>query len=365
MKRIIILACSLLAAILSASAQQVYTDAQTLTHIGKLLKTENPYHRAEVLDYPDMTKQESKLLRFASGQAILFETDATEIWVKAVAGEFTTLAGTPRNTTNGFNLYIEDEGKWVWAASASNGTGKDKNGLNRLDRPLNLIKHMNGKTHKCLLYLPLYTELFSLEIGVNKGATIRAVENPFRHKIAIWGSSFTHGNGATNAGQTYPAYLQRQTGLHFCSVAMDGNCKLQLFMAEIMGSSDAEAFVIDAFSNPTVQQIGERIEPFLEELRARHPKTPVIFLRTIYRERRNFDTSKDRDEKARIAYVEELMKEIAQNYNDVYFINVPDQTGTDHETSTDGTHPCSLGYKRWADAIQPELTEILASYGIK
>ena len=46
-------------------------------------------------------------------------------------------------------------------------------------------------------------------------------------------------------------------------------------------------------------------------------------------------------------------------------IDVEDQTGTDHETSADGIHPTSWGYKRWADAIQKPLLKIFKKYGIK
>ena len=59
------------------------------------------------------------------------------------------------------------------------------------------------------------------------------------------------------------------------------------------------------------------------------------------------------------------MKSVLKDYDDVYYIDVEQQTGTDHLTSADGTHPYSWGYKRWADAIQKPIKKILAKYGIK
>ncbi len=365
-KRLFALCAIVAAAALTASAAApVYTDAQNLTHTGKLFATSNPYHRVEVAEWPQMTEQENKLLRYAAGEAVLFETDATEIWVKASFGDYSYARCTPRNGCVGFNLYIERDGKWLWAASNSNKVGVDDKGAKNLDKPLKLIANMSGEMHKCLLYLPPYAELFSMEVGVNEGATIKPLANPFRHKIVIFGSSFTHGAATTNAGQTYPGFLQRQTGLDFYSVAMDGNSKLQRFMGEIMASTDADAFFVDAFSNPTPEQIGERMFPFLDAIRAKHPKTPIIFMQTLYRESRNFDTKRDEYELKKRDCVEKLMQEVAALYNDVYFINIENTTGTDHETSADGTHPSSWGYKRVADAIQPALVEILAKYGIR
>lgn len=55
----------------------------------------------------------------------------------------------------------------------------------------------------------------------------------------------------------------------------------------------------------------------------------------------------------------------AEIYNDIYFVDEPDLTGTDHITSLDGTHPDDLGYWRWANAIQPRIVKILKKYGIR
>ena len=60
-----------------------------------------------------------------------------------------------------------------------------------------------------------------------------------------------------------------------------------------------------------------------------------------------------------------LMKIIVKEYDDVYYVDVTNQTGTDHLTSADGIHPYSWGYKRWADAIQKPITKILKKYDIK
>ena len=122
---------------------------------------------------------------------------------------------------------------------------------------------------------------------------------------------------------------------------------------------------MDAFSNPTIKIIDERIDLFIGEIRAQRPEIPIIFLRTIYRESRNFDLKSEKKEQDRIDHVEKVMQRVTSTYDNVYFINVKDQTGTDHETSADGIHPTSWGYKRWADAIQKPLQKILKKHGIK
>ena len=369
MKRYLLIAAALwLAAVATAAdgAKEIeYVDAQRLNHIGKLCKTSNPYNRVEVADYPELNAKESNLLRCCAGEAILFETDAQEIWVTAKYGYREFNRAMPATAAVGFNLFIERDGEWLWAASKCNADGKTKEGEPRIEQPLKLIANMDGSMKRCILYLPLFAELTSLEIGVPHGAKIKAMRNPFRHEIAVFGSSYTHGSCATCAGMTYPAFLQRQTGLNLCAFGMSGNSKLQRVMGEILGGTKADAYICDAFSNPTTEEIGERIRPFIGEIRKRSRKAPIIFLRTIYREGRLFDLKAEQREQKRMEYVDSLMKHITAEFADVYYVDAADQTGTDHLTSADGVHPCSWGYKRWADAIQKPVTEILAKYGIE
>ena len=342
-----------------------YVDAQKLTFLGKMCQTTNPYHRVEVAAYPALNTTEKTLLRDASGLAVMFETNSANIWIKPKFGNARTPDGMPRLAAEGFNLFIEKDGEWVWASSRANPKGKNADGSNKLDNELCLCETMGNVTKRCIIYLPLFSELMEVEIGVDDNADIVAVENPFRHKIAIFGSSFTQGSGATAAGMTYPAFLTRQTGLYLCSLGMSGNSKLQGVMAEIMAASDVDAFICDAFSNPSIEIIGERLRPFIETIQAKHKGKPIIFLETIYRESRNFNLGYEKNEANRIAFVREQMKSVLKDYDDVYYIDVEQQTGTDHLTSADGTHPYSWGYKRWADAIQKPITKILAKYGIK
>ena len=231
--------------------------------------------------------------------------------------------------------------------------------------PLRVINGLVKGEKECLLYLPLYSELLSLEIGVEDGAKIEALPNPFRHNIALFGSSFTHGSCASGPALTWPAFLSRATGLHLCSFGMSGNSKLQPYLGNEFAKTKADALICDAFSNPSVEQIGDRIRPFLNEIRRQNPEAPVIFLRTIYRDGRLFDMKAEKKEANRIAYVDELMKVICKEYKNVYFVDVENQTGTDFMTSADGVHPCSWGYKRWADAIQKPIQKILKKHGIK
>ena len=344
-----------------------YVNATELTMIGKLCQTTNPYHRVEVANVDGISKGEARLLCMSSGLAIAFKTTSTAIYVKATYGPSSRWnAHAPLASTTGFNLFIKDgKGEWIWAASRAHKIIPTAENLESLSKPLKVISGMAPEEKECILYLPLYSELTSLEIGVYQGAEIEALPNPFRHNIAVFGSSFTHGSCASGAGLTWPAFLSRATGLHLCSFGMSGNSKLQPYLGEVFGATKADALICDAFSNPDIEQIRTRIRPFIEAVRKGNPNLPIIFLNTIYREHRNFQPKYDKREQARIDFVEETLAQVVKEYKNIYFVNVPNQTGTDHITSADGTHPYSYGYHRWAQAIEKPIMKILKKHKIK
>ena len=372
MKRILI-AVVCVAMALSAVAQQKktrkldYVNALELTMIGKLCETTNPYHRMETEKVEGISKGEAHLLKMTSGLAIAFKTNASAIYVKAQYGKNTIWSHyAPLASTQGFNLFIKDaDGEWTWAASRAHKITPHPSRFEKMAEPLHIISGLYEGEKECLLYLPLFSELEGLEIGVNPGAEVEKLANPFRHNIAVFGSSFTHGSCASGAGLTWPAFLSRSTNLHLCSFGMSGNSKLQPYLGEVFGATKADALICDAFSNPNISQIKDRIRPFIEAVRKGNPKMPIIFLNTIYRESRNFSPGYEKREKSRIDFVEETLAQVTKEYKNVYFVNVPNQTGTDHITSADGTHPYSYGYHRWAQAIEKPIMKILKKHGIR
>ena len=257
----------------------------------------------------------------------------------------------------GYDLYIKDGDQWLWAAAGATKPEKS-------DRNLALIRDMDNTMKECLLYLPIHTEVNSVKIGVEKGAEIEAIESPFRHRIGIFGSSFTHGISTSRAGMSYPMQLMRWTGLQFLNLGCRGNCKMQTYFADVLCDADVDALVFDTFSNPDAAMIEERLFPFIEQIQKAHPDIPLIFQQTIYRERRNYCTSLDKEEREKQEIAEKLMKEACRKYKNVYFIR-PDATSTLHETSVDGVHPGDYGYTLWAKSIEKPLLKILKKYGIK
>ena len=368
MKRILMMIVGVaLTMSLTAAPQNIkYVKATDLSLLGKMCETTNPYHRLDVDKYPDFTKSEANLLKMSSGLMVAFKTNSKDIYVKAQYGPASTWnAYAPLASTTGFSLFVKDaEGEWTWAGAKAHRVAPVKENFEKLAEPLAVVVGMSGEEQECLLYLPLYSELVGLEIGVVEGATIKPLENPFRHKIGLFGSSFTHGSCASGTALTWPAFLSRSTGLYLCSWGMSGNSKLQPYIGDLLGEAKCDAYICDAFSNPTPKQIEERIRPFIKAIR-KHTDAPIIFLNTIYREHRNFRPAYNKREQTRIDCVKRVLAEVENEFDNIYFVDIPNQTGTDHITSADGTHPYSYGYHRWAQAIEKPILKILKKHKIK
>ncbi len=369
MKQIRTIVSCLLAAVIvvTASAQPgkngklKYVEASNLTLCGQLMPgNPNPYHRVDTVRFKGFTEAENLQVRESSGISVAFKTNSRCIKVRTIYGQCQFPTNTTGIAARGYDLYMRDKGgQWLYAESACKS---DKHLL--LGETLDLISDLDGSMHECLLYLPLFAEVDSLQIAVDNDAVIEPMANPFRYRIGVFGSSFTHGTSTSRSGMTYPAQFSRLTGLQLLSLGCSGHSKLQPYFADVLAAARVDALLFDSFSNPSPKEIKERLFPFIERVQKAHPGIPLIFQRTIRREGRNFSVKTERYEAARIATADSMMALACKRYRDVYYI-YPDATASDHLSTVDGVHPDDYGYTLWARSIVGQVLPILEKYGIK
>ena len=344
----------------SANAADVVwkkVEASELTLLGKAFDTPNPYHRVDTCVYKGFTKGENWQCRVPAGLTVMFKTNADRIGVSVLFSKDVNMGAYC--SYRGFDLYIKKDGKWLWAGCTTFGNGKDPSLVREL------VKDMAPGEKECLLYLPLYSEMYQCKVCVPEGSTLEALESPFRHKIVFHGSSFTHGISCTRAGMSYPMQFMRRTGLQVIPMGFSGNCRMQPRFAKVMEDIEADAYVFDPFSNPNIPTIRERLMPFIDRLVKAHPGKPIIIQRTIYWERENFNTVAQKEFQGRRDLSDSLMAIACKKYKDVYYIK-PDAGLHNGESSTaDGVHPNDNGYSLWEASIEKPILKILAKYGIK
>lgn len=361
-RKMILVAASLLFCI-SASAQKQpckYIDASELNVIGKVFPTAKPFTRIDTSRYKMDDKVIMRYAEHSTGLAVLFKTDSRNISAKWVTSDADARANMTTVSQKGLDLYIRQDGEWVFA-----GIGTPDMKTERLDVHESLIiGNMPEGMKECLLYLPMFDRLDSLAIGVDEDASIEYMDNPFRFKIIFKGSSITHGISASRPGMTYPARFGRDNGYYVCNLGFSGKSKLQKEFAQLLADSDADAIILDAFSNPSAEEIRERFDEFVDIIRAAHQEIPLIFLQTERRETRNFNLRTEEKEAAKQQAAKEVVSRRMQTDRNMYFIDSKGFLGDDHIGTVDGTHPNDIGFSRMLDCIEPAIIEILEDYGL-
>ena len=331
-----------------------YTNARDLTLIGKIFPDELGYHRVDTAVYSTLPPAVKRLLTHSAGLAIRFSTNSTYIaakWCVTPTRQYTNM--TPI-VNKGLDLYIKRNGKWQAAA-----VGRPDS----LCSSSTLIRNMDSSVKECLLYMPLYDELKHLEIGVSPEAAIQPSEDPFKHRVIVYGSSIVHGASAARPGLAYPSKLSRETGWHFLNMGMSGSAKMEKAVADMLAGAEADAFVLDCVPNTSPEDIEARTAYLVNTIRAAHPGKPVIVVGTVLRQTGFFDrVVGERVRRQNEQIREEFNKLIAEGVQDIYFIAGEDLLGHDHEGTTDGLHPNDLGFERMVQILKPELTKILMRY---
>lgn len=356
MKRVLI-ALALIGFVSSASAEK-WVDARDLAIHGHTQKCEqHPYHR---IDHAatNLNKKLATMAEEAAGLYVTFKTNSSFIAASWSIVPHRTRDNMSMIIQRGLDLYIKQDGEWRYAQSSRITPDPAVTSYKKL-----LVKRLPKEEKEFMLYLPGWSEVKSLQIGIEEGATIEGTPSPFRHKVVVYGSSITHGACASRAGMTYTAIMSRNLGIDFINFGFAGQCMMQPEFLEILQKCEADAFIFDTFSNPSAKVIEARLANFVEGITKAHPGKPLIFIQSAIPLETCVDPGKRAKRELRFGTAARIMKELQKQYKDIYLLDVKDVIGKDG--SADNTHPNDLGFSRFVDTYQPKIAKILRKYGIK
>lgn len=356
MKRVLI-ALALIGFVSSASAEK-WVDARDLAIHGHTQKCEqHPYHR---IDHAatNLNKKLATMAEEAAGLYVSFKTNSSFIAASWSIVPHKTRDNMSMIIQRGLDLYIKQDGEWRYAQSSRITPDPAVTSYKKL-----LVKRLPKEEKEFMLYLPGWSEVKSLQIGIEEGATIEGTPSPFRHKVVVYGSSITHGACASRAGMTYTAIMSRNLGIDFINFGFAGQCMMQPEFLEILQKCEADAFIFDTFSNPSAKVIEARLANFVEGITKAHPGKPLIFIQSAIPLETCVDPGKRAKRELRFGTAARIMKELQKQYKDIYLLDVKDVIGKDG--SADNTHPNDLGFSRFVDTYQPKIAKILRKYGIK
>jgi hypothetical protein len=296
------------------------------------------------------------LSRNSAGICVRFITDATTIRARwALTDHWLYLPNMTAIGKSGLDLYVKTGKSWRWLA-----VGAPENQTNDVV----LVKDLIPGKREYLLYLPLYNGTKFVELGIPQNATLGKAGSwgsGIRKPIVFYGTSILQGLSASRPGMVHSAILGRKFNWPTINLGFSGNGKMEPEMADLLAELDPSVYVLDCLPNMVASEIKERVEPFVNKLRAAHPKTPIVLVedRTMQDSfliagRMEYYHLKDRAE-LKAAYGR-LKK---SGVKDLYYIPGEHLFGDDGEASVDGSHPTDLGFTRQAEIFAKTLEPLL------
>ncbi|MBV8880430.1 MAG: SGNH/GDSL hydrolase family protein [Planctomycetaceae bacterium] len=290
------------------------------------------------------------LAQHPSGGRLRFRTDSSRVGVLAANPNTGTMHHMTTIGQSGLDLYVD--GGYLSSA------WPDKNG--KISREWAVGRA--GESREVTIYLPLYKGIAITEIVLDKDAKITppkpfAVEKP----VVYYGSSITQGGCAENPGLSCQAILSRWLNLDFVNLGFSGNGLGEPAVAKAVAEIDGSAFVLDYWGNPSPEVYRQTLPGFVDTIRARHPKTPILVTSPYYfpAESTSTETKDKQDEKRRIAREFVDGRRQAGDPN-ISFVDGLEMLSRDHADGlVDGVHANSLGFYFCAKGLEPQLRKAL------
>ena len=296
-----------------------------------------------------------------SGGEVRFCTDSDVIVIRAEVYKISDPAHMTRNAAAGFALF-QDAGReterLVRAMSPSTGEmrANPAKPTKRVDCTVKLKR--GGGMRYFSLYLPLYSGVKKLEIGVAEGAKVvppppRKVKLP----ICFYGSSITQGCSAGHPGNNYTTMLCRAVDAPQINLGFSAGARGEVRVAETIASLKMAALVIDYDHNaPNPEHLRKTHENFFKIIRQAQPELPIILVSGPR------DKADPRNHERRDIVKATYDRAVAAGDKHVYFVDglaFFDQVPRKYCT-VDNTHPSDLGFYLMFQKILPVLRQALA-----
>lgn len=293
------------------------------------------------------------LSRDSAGMVARFRTDASAIWAD-YALERTHVPGVNQTAiaASGLDLYARDEtGAWRWVGVTRPAAQHVRQAI---------VTGLASGAREYALYLPLRNTVVDLSIGVPDGASFEPLAPRVAKPIVFYGTSITHGASASRPGMVHTAILGRRLDRPVMNFGFSGNGRMDLEVGAWLGQIDAAAFVIDCLPNMNADSVREKCAPLVRQLRAAHPRTPIL----LVEDRRNANAwilpARDRHHSDNHAALRECFASLErEGVTGLHYLAGNQLLGKDSEGTTDGSHPNDLGFVRQADAFEPVLRVML------
>ena len=183
--------------------------------------TEHPFDRLSARAHGVVRDVVWNLSRNSAGLSVRFETDSPRIAARwTLRSDPGIKMHMPPVAVAGLDLYAQDpHGTWRWLS-----IGKPET-IPSIEATL--IEGLAPGKRAYTIYLPLFANVESLEIGVSEDATFAGVAPRTARPIAFYGTSIVHGAAASRPGMTHSAILGRRLNHPVLNLGFSGNGQME------------------------------------------------------------------------------------------------------------------------------------------
>ncbi len=210
------------------------------------------------------------------------------------------------------------------------------------------------------IYLPTYNDLIRLEIGLAPGAKLSAPTS-YRRKppVVFYGTSITQGGCASRVANGFVPVVGRKLGIDVVNLGFSGNGQCDRELIPLLDELDMACLVVDCVANMDLRRMQADYAPFLDALRLRRPKLPLLLMTKIKFAKANYlgDDEGNAENKIVLNIYRRMQRQGDRN---VYLLDTRQLIGCEqNHPSVDGVHLTDQGFQRLADGIAPVLKHIL------
>lgn len=286
-----------------------------------------------------------------AGGRVRFRTNSGRMVIRAVTNHKSQMFHATPVMEAGFDVYI-DEGRSTRYAGCTKPDFKlRESGYDATFWfPVGVEKDIT-------VNFPLYGEVYDLQIGLEKDATLSA-HTPYTHEkpIVYYGSSITQGGCASRPGKSYQAIISRKYDCDYINLGFSGSARAEDSIVEYMADLEMSAFVSDYDHNaPTVEHLKNTHHKMYEKIREKHPDIPYFMVT-----KPDF-TYGENDMARRRVIMESYLEACRKGDKNVYFIDGSAFfNGVDiGDYTIDFCHPTDDGFSRMADYIGDVMAKVM------
>lgn len=296
-----------------------------------------------------------------SGGRVHFATDAKSICVKAkISGHREAVEVQTVLSRCGIDLYACDPFGDLRYLKTLGFRGGDPMAS---EDGLEIKLPFEGELTDYALYLPLYSSVSELLIGIPDGSSLLPPRYRYRNDspVVYYGSSITHGASATRPALTYTSLVSRRFHLDFVNLGFAGSALAEDAMIDYLASLPKPAvFVYDYdFNAPSAEHYAATHEKLYRAVRAACPELPILIVTAPV------SSILHRADRRRIA-MRTYLNAAEAGDDRVFFIDGATMMADEctEDALIDGVHPSDLGIRRMAYTIGNAVDAIMRRFDL-